>query len=180
MTPGLFMSLKCIIIISSITQCNDFAVCYYVTKKIPEEQVAYRQCTSRSPLPRRRGSARLPTMLIIIISLLVTQSLLLRQSVRFSGAWVGLMETTPLWLRARAICLSFLTGRLSPCAQPLELPVGHDTYHSFRTFCFLSTERINESYIKAPTATSNCWLTMRGRFWEIKLTCRLPTRSKFT
>ena len=48
-----------------------------------------------------------------------------------------------------------------------------DTSYSFLTFSvfffvfffFLSTERIDESYIKAPTATSNCRLTTSEDAW---------------
>ena len=51
---------------------------------IPEEQVAYRQCTRPSPLPRRRGSARLGLCVCVCVS--VKQHLTYGASVRPENA----------------------------------------------------------------------------------------------
>ena len=52
-------------------------------------------------------------------------------------------------------------------SSPPARRVSHHTCYSFLTFSvFLSTERIDESYIKAPTATSNCRLTTSEYAWE--------------
>ena len=56
----------------------------------------------------------------------------------------------------------------SPCAQPLELPASQASqsrHISLISVFLLSTERIDESYIKAPTATSNCRLTTSEDAW---------------
>ena len=55
-----------------------------------------------------------------------------------------------------------------PCALSLwsslsARRVSHDTSHSFQTFS--TTERIDESYIKALTATPNCRLTISEDAW---------------
>ena len=54
----------------------------------------------------------------------------------------------------------------APC-QPDNSVLTHITHSCFFFFFFffLSTERIDESYIKAPTATSNCRLTTSEDAW---------------
>ena len=71
--------------------------------------------------------------------------------------------------------------------QPGETFMTHLTYSGLCCFFFssffLSTERIDERYIKAPIAASK-WPTDHfrgcvGVFWEIMPPCRPPTGSKF-
>ena len=66
---------------------------------------------------------------------------------------------------------------LSLCSQPGK-SLSHDTSHTFRT-----SQRIDESCIKAvklrPPQTADSPLPrMRGRFWEVKPTCRSSNRVK--
>ena len=114
------------------------------------------------------------------IPLSVTQSAFASTSDRplcFPRACVGLIGPRPSdYPHALSACYYFLPAVFllalglwsSLPARQLSL----DTSYSFLTFCFfffffffLSTERIDESYIKAPTATSNCRLTTSEDAW---------------
>ena len=89
-------------------------------------------------------------------------------------------RTTPLCL------LIFPIGRLSPCARLLELPASQASQSRhilliFDLLCFFSTERIDESYIKAPPphpAADSPLLRMRGRFLGDKADLPLANRVK--
>ena len=82
----------------------------------------------------------------------------------FPSACVGLIGPRPSdYAHALSACYYFLQAVFLPAlglwSSPPARRVNHDTSYSFLTLCFfLSTERIDESYIKAPTATSN-WPT---------------------
>ena len=92
----------------------------------------------------------------------------------FPRACVGLIGPRPPdYPHALSFCYYFLQAVFLPAlglwsslpARQLSL----DTSYSFLTFsgffCFFCTERIDESYIKAPTATSNCRLTTSEDAW---------------
>ena len=116
-----------------------------------------------------------------LISLSVTQSAFASTSDRplcFPRACVGLIGPRPSdYPHALSACYYFLPAVFllalglwsSLPARQLSL----DTSYSFLTFsvfffCFFffyCTERIDESYIKAPTATSNCRLTTSEDAW---------------
>ena len=115
-----------------------------------------------------------------LLSLSVTQSAFASTSDRplcFPRACVGLIGPRPSdYPHALSACYYFLPAVFllalglwsSLPARQLSL----DTSYSFLTFSvffffffFLSTERIDESYIKAPTATSNCRLTTSEDAW---------------
>ena len=106
------------------------------------------------------------------ISLSVTQSAFASTSDRllcFPGACVGLIGPHPSdYAHALSACYYFLQAVFLPALGLWSsLParrVSRDTSNSFLTFSAF-TERIDESYIKAPTATSNCRLTTSEDAW---------------
>ena len=92
----------------------------------------------------------------------VTQSAFASTSDRllcFPGACVGLIGPHPSdYAHALSACY-FLQAVFLPALGLWSFPPA--LFFGF----FLSTERIDESYIKAPTATSNCRLTISENVW---------------
>ena len=149
-----------------------------------EQRSLYILCCTLTSCLRLCGlfSSGSPTLIKIpgpALSLSVTQSAFASTSDRplcFPRACVGLIGPRPSdYPHALSACYYFLQAVFllalglwsSLPARQLSL----DTYYSFLTFSvfffffFLSTERIDESYIKAPTATSNCRLTTSEDAW---------------
>ena len=89
---------------------------------------------------------------------------------RFPSACVGLIGPNPSdYEHALSACYYFLQA-IFLRARPLELPASQasQSQHILLIPVFFttkSTERIDESYIKAPTATSNCRLTTPEDAW---------------
>ena len=127
------------------------------------------------------------------LPLSVTQSAFTSTSDRlfcFPCACVDLIGQQPSDYAHALSAYYYNTGRLSPCAQPLELPASQASQSRHISLipdflCFFF--KVLKGYMKAtsklrpphPTADSS-FLRMRGRFWEMKPTCRSPTGSKFT
>ena len=115
-------------------------------------------------------------MFTACISLSVTQSAFASTSDRplcFPRACVGLIGPRPSdYPHALSACYYFLPAVFllalglwsSLPARQLSLDTSY-SFLIFSVFFFLSTERIDESYIKAPTATSNCRLTTSEDAW---------------
>ena len=114
------------------------------------------------------------------LTLSVTQSAFASTSDRplcFPRACVGLIGPRPSdYPHALSACYYFLQAVfllvLGLWSSMPARQLGLDTYYSFLTFSvffvfffFLSTQRIDESYIKAPSATSNCRLTTSEDAW---------------
>ena len=89
---------------------------------------------------------------------------------RFPSACVGLIGPNPSdYEHALSACYYFLQAALGLWSSPQARQVSHNTSYSFLTFSVFftteSTERVDENYIKAPTATSNCRLTTPEDAW---------------
>ena len=89
----------------------------------------------------------------------------------FQHACVILPKSThPFHPHARALWRSFFLPFYRPthsfCACLSAFWDIYDMCHSIRTLLlFASTERVDESNIKAPTSTSKCWLTTSEDAW---------------
>ena len=105
------------------------------------------------------------------LTLSVTQPAFAPTSDRLLCACVGLIGPHPSdYAHALSACFYFLQAVFLPAlglwSSLAARRVSHDTSYSFLTFSvFLNIERIDESYIKAPTATSNCRLTTSEDAW---------------